>query len=204
MYEGGPIPGTYPIMDGRLTVSYLDNPPRYTGNVQSWNGTSLATQWELSCFSAPSYNNQDFRDGTGTGVVIYVIESIGGHLRCGPGPWSAQVMDADISTVYEMVIVPYVNGVQSEPAAVQMTGYGVLEDGSSIVFQVSDGVGGCETIFCPTLPEHFPSPIDQSCEAVAPGPYGHWADIDGVSIEITKNDTPTHRSSWGAIKTLYR
>jgi len=95
-YESGTLGGT--VLDGRVTEGLVGFPPAVGDELHaaSWNGTTLATQWEItgvkvSAISAPLW---DVTLPTGNRTVGYRIDYAGGvmNLKKG-GPWDADSMD---------------------------------------------------------------------------------------------------------------
>jgi len=96
-YESGTLGGT--VLDGRVTEGLVGFPPAVGDELHgaSWDGTTLATQWEItgvkvSAISAPLWT---IPLSTGTTIVGYRIDYAGGvmKLKAG-GPWW-NVGDAD-------------------------------------------------------------------------------------------------------------
>ena len=95
-YESGTLGGT--VLDGRVTEGLVGYPPAVGDELHgaSWNGTTLATQWEVtgvevSAISAPLW---DVTLPTGDRTVGYRIDYTGGvmNLKTG-GPWDADGVD---------------------------------------------------------------------------------------------------------------
>ena len=121
--HGAPIVGTYTsvelggqILDGRWSESYVGGGPGQIGNTvhaSSWDGTALATQWELS---GPAINAVptvllDTRVG-GTGSVVYYTTYSGGTLQLDDsGPWWA---GGDPGTAYGVSVETYSHTTSNE------------------------------------------------------------------------------------------
>jgi len=95
-YESGTLGGT--VLDGRVTEGLVGFPPAVGDELHaaSWNGTTLATQWEItgvkvSAISAPLWN---ITLPSGDTTVGYRIDYTGGvmNLKTG-GPWDADSVD---------------------------------------------------------------------------------------------------------------
>jgi len=121
--HGAPIVGTYAseelggeILDGRWSESYVGGGPGQIGNAvhaSSWDGSTLATQWDLSgpAINAVPVVLLDTRVG-GTGTVVYYTTYSGGTLLLkDTGPWWSA---GDPGTEYSVTVSTYAHTTTNE------------------------------------------------------------------------------------------
>ena len=215
-FAASPIPGLYRSVDlggtvllGRASQSWAQPLNAQNGiadvfNAQSWNGSVLGTQWLFRCGIQPAAEIvQDYRDGSGTGAVIFTSTFTGGAYWLSRfGPWGDGVNDltGTIGATHEIVTVTYVTGFPVE-SRVNMDANGMFDGSSCLLrFVISNGVGGGDTDLLPK-PAGYPDFLDPAC---APSRlYGSWGDVMDISMYI---DCPVdaHRSTWGRVKQIYR
>lgn len=126
MAVAAPVNGTYlspnlgtDILNGRWSESFAGGGPGQIGNTvhaQSWDGSTLGTQWELAgpAVNAAPLMISDTRVG-GTGAVTWYITCAGGTLTLdSAGPWGTPG-DADyvfgVDTYNHTTTVTYQAGV---------------------------------------------------------------------------------------------
>jgi hypothetical protein len=217
-YAGPPINGTYTSTDiggtmlpGRYSESWAGpNGRQQIGNItnkQSWNGTTLGTQWWMYCasLSAAPVLLFDGVDGSGNGFRIYESDFTGGLcVLDGSGPWGGG--DASYIAPYtsysETNTLTYQNFqvVGATATVVHMTAqfipYG--DDCMSLVINNNEELGttdgGPETA-------NYPAFLDGGCSATRT--HGSWGDSDSFTLTISGCTIPTRTSTWGQIKALY-
>lgn len=211
----GPVPGTYNSIDlggsvqlGRMSQSW-PAPGNATGgagdvfNLRSWDGSSLGDQWWFQCGLQPSPAVvQDLRVG-GTGAVIISNTFIGGRFFLdGTGPWSDGSKDLNGSLGVTRITVTerWVGGVLEE-SRMNIDTDGVF-DGSrcTLTFVISNGLGEGNTD-TGSLPANYPAFLDPNCQPSRV--YGAWGSMSQITMRI---DCPVtgQKSTWGALKTMYR
>jgi hypothetical protein len=177
---------------------------------QSWDGTTLGTQWELRCAVENSqFGIQDNRVN-GTGTVVYTSTFNGGQLELfnTGGPWGFGV--ANLGTTSVISTVQFVNvGGNSIPVAsvVNANTSGDFGNGCTLTFVISNGTGvGETTSLDPSIqkPADYPTFLDANC---APAPanqqYGTWGNTLTSTMRIDCVVPATPRT-WGAVKDIYR
>jgi hypothetical protein len=177
---------------------------------QSWNGTTLGTQWEISC---PTENAnflvQDNRVG-GVGTIVYTSTFSGGTFTFFPGGWPWGDGTGTLGTTTMITTVQYIliSNV-STPVAAVVNGNtsGNFVGGCALVFAIGNGVGVGETTSLNPLivkPADYPTFLDSTCgPALSTQQFGTW----GSAITITMGidcATPSQSETWGRVKQLYR
>lgn len=176
-------------------------------HAQSWDGTTLGTQWEIRCADETSpFTVQNNLDGSGTGTIVYTSHFTGGQLEfySGGWPWGSGVVNLGSTTL--VTTVQLVNGT---PVASVVNGNtsGVFVGGCSLVFAIGNGFGVGETTSANlgiTKPSTYPDFLDGTCATASPSAqFGTWGDVITITMDISCV-TPTKTSTWGALKTIYR
>ncbi|MBA4379072.1 MAG: hypothetical protein C0395_10555, partial [Gemmatimonas sp.] len=88
-------------------------------HAQSWNGTALGTQWEISCPTSSSMSAQDNRVG-GVGTIVYTSTFSGGTFAffAGGWPWGDGAGTLGAMTVITTVQYIMIGGNSTPVAAV--------------------------------------------------------------------------------------
>lgn len=210
-----PIGGTYNSTDlgGQLLTGRgstwrpgVNSGFPHVSHAQSWNGSGLGTQWEISCPSASSYVSVvDNRVG-GIGTIVYTTNYSGGTFTFFPGGWPWGDGNGTLNTTSEITTVQYIliSGVSTPVASrSNINTSGTFSDGCTLGFAIANGVGVCETPVC-TKPANYPAFLDGTCNpASSTAQFGAWGDVMAISMNIGCV-TPTKPSTWGKVKTLYR
>lgn len=208
-FAANPNPGTYQSTDlggslltGRAATSRtgVNTGPNYILNTESWNGLALATQWWMRCASSPGYTVNNQLDGNGTGVIIYSSTFTGGRFHFEPGPWAAAAVEGNLTSVTTNTTVQYVNFA---PVASVVNGHatGMFDGGCALTFVIANGVGVCETPYCPVKPADYPAFLDPNCDPTRM--YGTWGNVITITMNIDCA-TPARPTTWGQLKTIYR
>lgn len=218
---GPPLPGVYkttdmggPVSTGRYTEGWDAGGgallPGTTLDAESWNGSTLGTEWRYWCAttSAPGDLLTDTVDGSGNGSRTYRKVFVGGSIwLSGSGPWANG--DADypgtIDSYVEYETVHFFGGVEVNAVTnVQATAHFDAYPASCMTFYVSNGVRIGSTDLGGSLPPDYPGFL--SAGACAPNmPNGAWWNMMTMTLSVTQGcATPVEASTWGAIKTLYR
>jgi len=183
--QGAPIVGSYAsielggaIVDGRWSESYVGGGPGQIGNTvhaASWNGTTLATQWELSgpAINAPPTVLLNTVVG-GTGTIVYFTTYGGGTLLLDDsGPWWTA---GDPGTAYTVNVTSYTHTTTNQyvggvvvASSTASSLKGVFADypGYSISFAVSAAV-----------PSGYPSFVPDTAAS------GAWGVAQKIRMEI--------------------
>jgi hypothetical protein len=210
-----PVPGVYNSTDlggavrtGRGTQSWTLPANGAQGlldvfNSESWNGAFLGDQWKFQCgVQNATQTKQDNRVG-GTGTIVYTNTFTGGSFWLSKnGPWGDGVNDwaGTPGSTVAIATVQYVNNV---PVAsrLNLNSSGVFDGGQCVlVFTIANGIGGGDTDLLPK-PAGYPDFLDDSCQPTRS--YGSWGDIQQITLQIDC-PTPTHSSTWGQLKSIYR
>jgi hypothetical protein len=173
-------------------------------NAQSWDGAALGTQWRFSCGVQPNAQVvQDFRDGNGTGAVIFTNTFVGGTFFLSKqGPWGDGVNDlgGTLTVTRLIVTVRYVLNVPQE-ARLNVDSDGLFhESNCTLTFVIANGIGGGDTDLVPK-PPGYPDFIDPACQPTRT--FGSWGDISQITLRIDC-PVPSRRSTWGTLKATYR
>jgi hypothetical protein len=192
--SAGPLLGYYEseftgeILEGRWSESYagggegaIDN----TVHGASWDGTDLATQWELvdAAIDATPTQIQNTVDGDGNGIIVWYTTYSGGALTLtNLGPWWNS--DDDPATSYAVDVtgyshttqVRYVAGAPVEKSTiVEMSGIFTDHPGFLVSFIVAqalhEGEGG-------TLPTDYPEWLPDGED------YGAWGVAQMIQMEV--------------------
>lgn len=204
-----PVPGTYRSVDlgGALLTAHSSTSRVFPNSglpqvfhVQSWDGTTLGTQYTIACgIQTVAFvpDSTFYNVGTGNGTIRYHQEFNGGTFSFNPGPWgdgsgtlTTTVVDIQVTFVAFTPVASRANIVTT----------GTFSNGCALRYAVGNGSGVCETPFC-TLPATYPAFLDTNC--LPTRQYGTWGNVNEIQMNIDCA-TPTHSSTWGQLKTLYR
>jgi hypothetical protein len=213
--QADPITGTYTSTDlggqlltGRASTwrSGVNSGLPHVLHAQSWDGSALGTQWELSCATENSaFSVVDNRVG-GNGTVVYTSTFNGGTLTffAGGWPWGDGTATLGTTTLISTVQHLMISGV-STPVASVVNGNtsGEFTNGCLLTFAIANGSGVGETPFA-SIPATYPAFLDGSCgPASASAQFGTWGNVMTMTMHI--NCTVSEEtSSWGAVKGLFR
>ncbi len=213
-----PLPGSYKtlygqILPGRATESMpADLAEGQIGNLimaASYDGATLGTNWMVSCpqiGSSPLLTYDDV-DEFGYGQRIYQTDYVGGQMwLSGTGAWAGgdPYYTSDVDYFRIIAFKQYEAGqlvgvVSSIKLRGDIDGYlGCFE----MAISNAELVG--YTPVGPQIPGPFPlfkGPSDCGVD----GSHGTYWDVHDITLTLWGDCTvPTHKSTWGAIKTLYR
>ncbi len=210
-----PVAGTYNSTDlgGQLMLGRgstwrpgVNSGFPHVAHAQSWSGSALGTQWEVSCPSAASYVSLvDNRVG-GVGTIVYTTNYTGGTFIFFAGGWPWGDGSGTLNTTTEITTVQYIMiAGNSTPVAsrVNSNTSGVFNGGCALTFAIANGTGAGET---PTFskPATYPMFLDGTCGSASPSAqFGAWGDVTQITMRIDCV-TETKTSTWGALKTIYR
>jgi hypothetical protein len=174
-------------------------------HAQSWNGSALGTQWDISCaIENTNFVVQDNRIG-GVGTVVYTSTFQGGTLTlfAGGWPWGDGVATLGTTTMITTVQYVLIGGV-STPVASVVNGNtsGNFVGGCTLTFIIGNGSGVGETPYL-QKPADYPVFLDGSCgPAASDVQYGTWGNVITITLGIYC-PVSVEESTWGAIKDLY-
>lgn len=174
-------------------------------HVQSWDGASLGTQWEIRCGTSNAFNVVDNRVA-GTGTVVYSSTYTGGTFTFFPGGWPWGDGTGTLASTTLVTTVQFVNNV---PVASVVNGNssGMFAGGCALTFAIANGNGVGETTSLNPLitkPATYPMFLDGTCSpAAANSQFGTWGDVRTITFMIDCA-TPTKTSTWGQVKQIYR
>jgi hypothetical protein len=179
-------------------------------HAQSWNGSALGTQWDISC--AIENVNFTYVDNriAGVGTIVYTSTFQGGTLTlyAGGWPWGDGVATLGTTTMITTVQYYMIGGV-STPVASVVNGNtaGTFGGGCTLIFGIGNGSGVGETSsFLPNLhkPADYPVFLDGTCGPAASNlQYGSWGTVITITMGIYCG-VGADESTWGAIKELYQ
>lgn len=214
-----PVTGVYTSTDlggqlltGRASTwrSGINSGLPHVLHAQSWDGTTLGTQWTFDCaIENLPFTVVDNRVG-GVGTVVYTSTFQGGTFTFFPGGWpwgdgSGTLATSTLITTVQHVLI----GGISTPVAAVVNGNssGVFSDGCNLTFVIANGVGVGETTSLNpaiTKPADYPAFLDGTCgPAPANAQFGSWGNVITITMQL---DCPTgaRPETWGRMKTLYR
>lgn len=175
-------------------------------HAQSWDGTSLGAQWDISCaVENTAFGVVDNRVG-GNGTVVYTSTFNGGtfNFYAGGWPWGDGSGTLATTTMISTVQFMMIGGV-STPVASVVNGNtsGEFTNGCLLTFAIANGAGVGETPYA-SIPATYPLFLDATCTPASAGAqFGTWGNVMTITMHIncTVADEPT---SWGAIKSIFR
>lgn len=175
-------------------------------HAQSWDGTTLGAQWDISCPTEPTnFVVQDNRIA-GTGTIVYTSQFSGGTFTFYAGGWPWGDGTGTLNTTTLITTVQYVMiGTVSTPVASVANGNtsGAFSNGCALTFAIANGSGVGETPYA-AKPANYPSFLDGSCGPASPSAqFGTWGNVITITMGINC-PVPTSQSSWGQLKSLYR
>ena len=178
----------------------------HVAHIQSWNGVTLGTQWDISCpIETINFLTQDNRIG-GYGTIVYTSTFNGGTFNLYAGGWSWGDGTATLYTTTLITTVQYVMiGGVSTPVASVVNGNtsGLFSNGCRLTFAIANGTGVGETPYV-TKPVTYPTFLDASCAAASPSlQYGTWGNVSSITIGIDCT-IADEQTTWGGIKSIYR
>jgi hypothetical protein len=174
-------------------------------HVQSWNGSTLGTQWEIRCGQSNSFVVQDNRVA-GTGTVVFTSTYAGGTFTFFAGGWPWGDGTGTLGSTTLVTTVQFVNNV---PVASVVNGNtsGFFNGGCALTFAIANGTGVGETTSLDpsiTKPATYPDFLDVTCNPASPAQqFGTWGNVITITMQIDCA-VPTGEATWGRIKTLYR
>jgi hypothetical protein len=175
-------------------------------HAQSWNGSALGTQWDISCaIENSNFLVQDNRVG-GVGTIVYTSTFQGGTLTlyAGGWPWGDGVATLGTTTMVTAVQYILIGGV-STPVASVVNGNtaGQFAPGCTLTFMIGNGSGVGDTPYF-TKPVTYPTFLDGTCGTAASNlQFGTWGNVITITLGIYC-PVSVDDSTWGAIKSLYR
>ncbi len=211
-----PLTGTYKTLDysllpGRSTESSACpgclNQPDNMIEAESWNGSTLAGQWKVSCAKAgnPMLLLDDVVDGNGQ--RMYRTSYVGGTLwLSGSGPWGTgdPQYTGTLGSFTVVSTQQIVNG-QIAGIVVNVNFSGAL-DGYDNCFDLA--IANAELVgvapAAPAIAGPFPAFVGPS-DCNATGTYGSYWDVHDITFTIRGQCAVSARQpTWGQIKSLYR
>jgi hypothetical protein len=207
-----PLDGTYKSLDGDMEVgkfseSWYGGGQGQIGNTvhsMSYDITGAAGgEWRIWCpsLAAEPLLIADNRDASGTGQVEYQSTYDGGYFwLTGSGLWGGG--DADYtgyftSYIHNTTFIFFNNVPISYTTNAQMEGF--FDGYCKCILVVANGA----SVGNGAQPTDFPPFLEPSCGENT-GLTGEWGDVADITMTIYECASSTEKSSWGAIKSLYR
>lgn len=219
-HAAAPLPGNYPSSDigGVLSAGRYSEGwdvgggallASTTQNCGSWNGVTLGTEWKYTCgtATAPATLTQDNVDAYGNGNRTWRMPFTGGVFwLSGSGPWANgdASYPGHFDSYVEYETVQYVGGVAiASVTNVQTTAHFDAYPAQCMSFSIANGARIGTTDLGGSLPAGYPDLLDANCNATRT--LGAWWNMNALTISITSGcATPTHTSTWGSLKAMYR
>ncbi len=211
---GPPLDGIYTsasgsLLIGRFSEAWVGGGRAAIGNTmhaESWDGTSLGVQWEVSCavIATPPVLLDEQMDEGGNGHRTFRTTYTGGTFwLSGSGPWGTGdesygggIAYYSHTTTYQYensVLVSYVVNVQ---LAGYFEGYGRCMQ-LTIANAVPSGAG--------TQTRAYPVFLDGGAGCVeATSIPGEWGEVHSITLVVLNCNTAVSCGSWGTLKSLYR
>jgi hypothetical protein len=218
---GPPVPGNYqssdiggPISVGRYTEGWAAGGGALasgtTLNAESWNGTTLGTEWRYWCATstAPAVLLFDNVNAQGYGNRTYMCRFYGGYIwLSGTGPWANGDVDYPgvIDSYVEYETIQYSNWVQvSAITNVQANAHFNNYPSACMAFTISNGLRAGSTDFGNVKPATFPDML--AAGTCAPTmTQGAWWNMMTLTLSISPScATPVKTTTWGTLKSMYR
>lgn len=215
---GPPLVGVYDSTDigGDVnTARYTECFPSANGalligttlNAESWNGSTLGSQWRYSCATQttpPVLISSTVVNGNGFKTYMKVFT--GGTIwLSGSGPWANGDVDYPgvIDAYQEFETIQYSNYVRVHAVTnIAATAHFDNYPNDCLAFTVGNGVEIGSTDFGQVKPTTYPGfLVPSTCTDT--GVYGGWWDFITISLVISGCTVPAEQTSWGAIKTMY-
>jgi|CXWL01.1.fsa_nt_gi hypothetical protein len=179
-------------------------------HAQSWDGTTVGTQWDVSCATENANFQVEDNRVAGVGTVVYTSTFTGGTftLFAGGWPWGDGV--GTLGTTALITTVQFINiGGISTPVASVVNGNtaGEFSNGCRLTFVIANGAGvGETTSLNPAIvkPPTYPTFQDGTCApAAGNAQFGSWGNVLTLTmaIDCTVAATPV---TWSHTKSLYR
>jgi hypothetical protein len=212
-----PVPGTYysafrggNVLNGRSSVARQGvnsgNPKIFHG--QSWDGTTLGTQWEIKCGVETTSTPPDYslyNPMTGNGFITYHQTFQGGTFTLYTDPnvgWGSGSGTLNTTQATSQVFLQNFVPVSSSFTALT-SGVFVGAGTCRLDFAFGNGFGVGETPYL-SKPADYPAFLAADCSlADANHQFGVWADTNDIIVTISC-PVPAETSTWGHVKALYR
>ncbi len=203
-----PPPFTGTLLTGRASTwrPTINSGLPHVLHAQSWDGTTLGTQWEINC--AVENSGYSVQDNTlnGTGTIIYTSTFQGGTFTFFAGGWPWGDGTGTLGTTNLTTTVTFMGGYPMG-SVVNGTTSGIFVGGCELSFAIANGSGiGETTSLFPTLtkPADYPTFLDGTCGPASPTQqYGTWGTVLTITLGI-HCPVPTEQTTWGKVKALYR
>lgn len=215
---GPPVDGIYdstdlggPVNTGRYTEAWdmggAATDAGTTLNAQSWDGTTLGTQWHYYCGTelAAGVILTNTVDANGNGNRTYMKTFVGGYIwLSGTGPWAGG--DADypgtIDNYVEFETITYQNWVKVAAVTnVQASAHFDAYPELCMAFYIGNGSLLADTNLGDAVPANYPDLLDPNCDATRTN--GAFWDFFTITLTVTGCTTDTQETSWGAVKAKY-
>lgn len=178
-------------------------------HAQSWNGTTLGTQWEISCPTENAAFSVVDNRVAGVGTIVYSSTFTGGTFTffATGGPWgdgTGTLGTTSLTTTVQYIMI----GPNSTPVASVVNGNtsGFFTGGCYLTFGIGNGFGVGETTSLNpaiTKPANYPTFLDGTCAgAPALQQFGSWGDVITLTVGIAC-PVPAQPTTWGNVKALY-
>lgn len=215
---GPPLDGIYksetiggPVFEAVGTESWTTpNGWVQPGNVVtmgSFKGNVIGSQWHISCpMITASFLLSNDVDGSGNGNKTYAEMFTGGMFwLSGVGPWGNgdASYQAAIDNYSETIVISYENWVVVGCNMTFSSINGHFEGYPDACFSLMIGDKVCRgNTDTGNKQGFYPDFLDPGCNPTRQ--YGHWDDVEDLTLTITGCAIPTAPTTWGGIKALHR
>lgn len=169
-------------------------------NSQSWDGSTLGTQWGFSCGVQLAQQTVVDNRVAGTGTVVFTNIFQGGTFFLNPGPWGSGTGTLGPAPTTNVVTVQYVAG-NPVAAVTNINSSGKFDNSDCVLtFTIANGNGLGDTDALP-FPANFPSLLDTSCASTRQ--FGSWGEVRTITVGINC-PVAAEAKPWSRVKSIYR
>ena len=178
-----------------------------TLNSESWDGSTLGTQWHYWCSTSESdaVLLTDNVNTSGNGTRTYMKTFTGGYIwlsGTGPGADGDTEDNGNIDSYTEFETITYTDWVPVAAVTnVQAIAYFDAYPGTCMSFYIGNGIFVASTDLGDAIPANYPALLDAGCNPTRM--YGAAWDFISITLSIVDCAVGTEESSWGGIKSMH-
>ncbi|MBI5836690.1 MAG: hypothetical protein HZB25_05560 [Candidatus Eisenbacteria bacterium] len=215
LVAAAPVTGTYSspsrggnVLVGRASTSrqFMNSGNPKVFNGQSWSGSTLGTQWVITCgvevTSVPP-DSSLFNPVTQTGTITYHQTFNGGTFTLFTAPSVGWGSGSGTLQTTQAVSQVFLSGGIPMGSSFTAVTTGTFSGGCLLRFAMANGFGVGETPYF-TKPATYPAFLNATCGlADASHQFGTWGDVNDILVNIDCT-TPIVPTTWGKIRTIFR